>query len=426
MQRTNTLIIGGGQAGLAMSRSLSQLAIENVVLESGRIGERWRSERWDSLRLLTPRWQSRLPGYHYRGLDPDGYMSRLEVIEYLDGYARSIGLPVEEGTTVTGVKRHPWGFRVTTNHGTWLARNVVIATGHSMIPRVPEMASSLDGDFLQLVPSAYRNPDHLPKGGVLIVGAAATGIQLASEIHASGRPVTLAVGEHTRMPRLYRGHDIMWWLDAAGVLQDPSHRHSDGSRAEPSLHLIGTPDHRSIDLGRLQEEGIRLTGRVVGASRQAVQLADDLADSVSVSESRLGRVLERIDRFIDAMGRGASVPAALPMRPISIPNTPSGLDLRQEGIKTIMWATGFARSYPWLHLPVFDGGGEIRHEGGVTSEPGLYAIGLHFLRRRNSTYLDGVGKDAFELAFHIAKRENARKPGWRFVPEDRYAVTRAS
>ena len=424
MPRTNTLIIGGGQAGLAMSRSLSQLAIENVILESGRIGERWRSERWDSLRLLTPRWQSRLPGYHYRGMDPDGYMSRLEVIEYLTGYARSFDLPVKQGITVTEVKRHPWGFRVTTSHGTWLARNVVIATGHSMIARIPKMASSLDGDLVQLVPSAYRNPDHLPKGGVLIVGAAATGIQLAAEIHASGRPVTLAVGDHTRMPRTYRGRDIMWWLETIGLLDEcPVHRlDADAARSEPSLHLVGSPDHRSLDLGTIQKGGIRLTGRAVGADGHSVHFAQDLAESVAVSEARLGRVLEKIDRYVSMFEPGPDTPVAEALPAISVPDTPAEVDLRTEGIKSVIWATGFSRSYPWLHVPVFDETGEIRHRGGVTPEPGVYVLGLHFLRRRNSTFLDGVGRDAEELAKHIAVRVHAREASRVMVSRPLYSV----
>jgi putative flavoprotein involved in K+ transport len=425
MMRVNTLILGGGQAGLAMSRVLSELGIENVILERGRVGERWRSERWDSLRLLTPRWQSRLPGYRYEGMDPNGFMSRLELVDYLENYARSFDAPVIGGTTVTLVKKHPWGFRVLTDRGEWLARNVVIATGQAMSPSVPHISRKLGDDIAQIVPTSYRNPEMLPDGGVLVIGAAATGIQLASEIHASGRPVTLAVGAHSRMPRTYRGRDIMWWLDTIGLLGDPPHRtEGNGRRPEPSLHLIGSPDHRSIDLGRLQEEGIRLTGRAVSASRYRMRFADDLGESVRVSEARLERVLGRIDRYIEAMG--PNVPAPEPIQPIPVPRTPAAMNLRQCGIKTVVWATGYNRSYPWLHLPVFDDRGEIRHHGGITAEPGLYAIGLHFLRRRNSTFVDGVGKDALELALHIAKRESIRKPAWFAAPEERYAVTRAS
>jgi putative flavoprotein involved in K+ transport len=409
MKRTNTLIIGGGQAGLAMSRSLIDLAVDNVVLERGRIGERWRSERWDSLHLLTPRWQSRLPGFRYQGAEPEGYMSRTEVVDYLDAYAGSFDAPVASGTTVSAVKRHPWGFRVITDRGEWLARNVVIATGHSARPRVPRMAGSLDGDLVQMVPTAYRNPDSLPDGGVLVVGAAATGIQLASEIHASGRAVTLAVGAHTRIPRLYRGRDIMWWLDAMGVLTElASHRSDlDAARSEPSLHLVGCPDHHAIDLGVAQKAGIRLAGRAMGVDGGRVMFADDLPESMAVADERLARLLERIDRYIEMTGLQKDAPAAAPLRALPVPRVPSEIDLKAAGIKSVLWATGYSRSYPWLHIPVLDPNGEIRHEGGITPEPGLYVIGLHFMRRRNSTFLDGVGADARDLAEHIGQRMNA-------------------
>jgi len=406
MKRTNTLIIGGGQAGLAMSRSLTDRAIDHVVLERGRVGERWRSERWDSLRLLTPRWQTRLPGHRYEGPDPEGYMSRNEVIEFLDGYARAIDAPVETGVEVTAVERGERGFRVTTDQGSWIAENVVIATGHNDAPRVPDMARSVSPDVHQVVPTEYRNPEQLPRGGVLVVGAAATGIQLASEIQDSGRPVTLAVGTHTRLPRTYRGRDIMWWLDVLGLLTEPASRKSnlDAARKEPSLHLIGCPDHREIDLGAAQAAGVRIVGRALAARGHFAYFADDLAETMGAAQGKLERLLQRIEGYIDETGMGKELPPPVPVAPIPVPKSPTRIDLASDRTRTVLWATGYDRRYPWLKVPVLGRGGEIEHDGGITGIPGLYVLGLNFMRRRNSTFIDGVGADARDLADHIAAR----------------------
>lgn len=406
MRHIDTIIIGGGQAGLAMSRSLVDRGVEHVVLERGGIAERWRSERWDSLRLLTPRWQARLPGWSYDGPDPDGYMGRTEVIDYLVRYADSFRAPVETGVTVTSVARHPIGFRVDTSEGSWTSANVVLATGDCDTPYVPPLADGLSPRVHQVVPSRYKNPAQLPKGGVLVVGASATGIQLASEIHASGRPVTLSVGRHTRLPRTYRGRDILYWLDRMGVFDERSDAVQDleASRSQPSLQLIGTPDRRTIDLRVLMAEGIRLVGSTAGAEGTAATFADDLIETTVAADVKLARMLIRIDRFIASSGLEAEVEAAEPFIPIRAQDAPTSLDLEAEGIRTVLWATGFKREYPWLHIPVLDARGEIRHRGGVTPEPGLYVMGLRFLRRRNSSFIDGQAKDAVELADHILAR----------------------
>src|SRR5512143_1279317 len=254
MRRTEAVVIGGGQAGLAMSHCLAGSGVDHVVLERGRVAERWRSERWESLRLLTPNWQTRLPGFRYQGPDPDGYMRVAEVVGFLERYARSFAAPVEEGTSVLSVAPAGGGYRVVTDRGTWEAPCVVIATGHCDTPLVPAFAPSLAGDVVQLVPSRYRHPGQLPAGGVLVVGASASGVQLADEIHASGRPVTLAVGRHTRLPRVYRGRDILWWLDAMGVFDESADDVYDlkVSRDQPSLQLVGRPDRATLDLPVLQ------------------------------------------------------------------------------------------------------------------------------------------------------------------------------
>lgn len=405
MRRTDVVVIGGGQAGLAMSHCLGQRGIEHVVLERGRVGERWRSERWDSLRLLTPRWQSRLPGWSYRGADPEGFMSRREVIRYLEGYARSFAAPVEQGVTVEAVERAGAGYEVSTDRAIWRAAAVVIATGQSDRPSVPPFAAALSRDLVQVVPAGYRRSSQLPPGGVLVVGASATGIQLAGEIHASGRPVVLAAGRHLRMPRRYRGRDIMWWLDAAGILDETAAevRDPEAARRQPSMQLVGRPDHRSVDLAVLHAAGVRVVGRAVGVDGGRVLLGNDLAASVAAAEARLQRLLGRIDAYARGAGLAAQVRAPDPIPPVRLPAAPASLALRAEGIRTVLWATGYRRSYPWLKLPVLDERGEIRHLGGITSEPGLYVLGLQFLRRRNSSFLDGVGADARDLTDHLAR-----------------------
>ena len=407
MRYTDTVIVGGGQAGLAMSRCLAQRGLEHVVLERGRIAERWRSERWDSLRLLTPNWQSRLPGFRYAGEDADGYMTMPEVVSYLEGYARSFGAPVEEGTTVRTVEPVDGGYRITTDSGIWRAANVVIATGYCDLPFMPEMARRLPADVRQVVPTRYRNPGELPEGGVLVVGASASGIQLADEIHASGRAVTLAVGRHTRMPRRYRGRDILWWLDAMGLFDQGAEDVYDLeiAREQPSLQLVGRPDHATLDLPLLESRGVRLVGRALGTEGSRVFFDDDLVKHTAGADVKLGTLLARIDEYVVQSGLEGEVDAAEPFVPFLWPApAPTAVDLRDEGIRTVVWATGFRRRYPWLKVPVLDARGEIRHESGVTPAPGLYVLGLNFQRRRKSTFIDGVGDDARELADHIASR----------------------
>lgn len=406
MKRTDTIIIGGGQAGLAVSRCLIDEGIDHVVLERGRVAERWRSERWDSLRLLSPRWHTRLPGFSYRGDDPDGFMTMPEVIRYFEAYAKSFDAPVEEETTVLRVERAEGGYRVQTDQGDWTAPNVVIATGHCDVPFVPRVAANLEPDLLQLVPSHYKNPEQLPEGGVLVVGASASGIQLAQEIHQSGRPVTLAVGRHIRMPRRYRGRDISWWLEASGVLAERAEHAFDleSARRQPSLQLVGTADHRTIDLAILQDEGVRLIGRVEGARDSRIRFCDDLQHNIDSAERKLDRVLDRIDAFIDETQMSADVPDRRP--PIVAGDCTTELDVRGAGISTVLWATGFRRRYPWLNVPVLDIRGEIIHDGGVTPAPGVYALGLNFQRTRKSSFIDGVGSDARAITAHIVRRFN--------------------
>jgi putative flavoprotein involved in K+ transport len=410
MRRIDTLVIGGGHAGLAMSRCLHDRGIEHVVLERGRVAERWRSERWDSLRLLTPNWLTRLPGYRYTGPDPDGFMTMPELIDYFEGFARTWAAPIESGTTVVAVEPRESGFRVSTDRGDWHADHVVIATGYSDLPAVPPAAAALSSDIVQVVPTRYRHPGQLPEGGVLVVGASATGLQLADEIHASGRAVTLAVGRHMRLRRRYRGRDVLWWLDAMGIFDETTDDVYDLeiSRRQPSLQLVGRPDHATLDLPMLERAGVRLVGRLAGIERRMAFFEDDLVAHTAAADVRLAQLLARIDQYVVSNGLAHHVDAPEPFEPFCWPRTaPSSVDLHAEGIRSVVWATGFRREYSWLRVPVLDGHREIVHRHGVTPVAGLYVLGLHFQRRRKSAFIDGAGDDARVLADHLVARRAA-------------------
>ena len=404
-QRIDVLIIGAGQAGLAMSRCLLETGIDHVLIERGDVGERWRSERWNSLRLLTPNWMTRLPGYSYAGNDPDGFMRRAEVVRFLETYRSSFDAPVVARTSVLDVSRDGDGYRVTTDRGVWTARGVVVATGACDQPCVPALASDLPHDIEQVVPERYCRPDDLPAGGVLVVGASATGIQLADEIHRSGRPVTIAAGRHVRVPRSYRGRDIMAWLDACGFLDERRSPDADSRQLnrQPSLQLVGHPDRRCLDLPRLAEAGVRVVGHAVGAVGNRVAIAPDLTQECAAAEDRRRKLLTRIDAFIDETGLDAPDDPLVWAQPDKIVSNITRLDLRVAGIRTVVWATGYRRTYPWLRIPVLDVAGEIRNTGGVSPSPGLFVLGLPFMRRRSSTFIDGVGRDAEELSSEVAR-----------------------
>lgn len=393
-----------------MSRCLSDRRVDHVVLERGRVGERWRSERWDSLRMLTPAWQSRLPALRHRVPQPDGYMTKAEVIDLLEAYAASFAAPVQAGTTVREVVQVDGGYRVGTSGGDFFAENVVVATGHCASPYVPGFARRLEG-VQHRTPSDYRRPGDLPPGGVLVVEASASGVQIAEELRAAGREVTIAAGAHTRVPRRYRGRDIMWWLEAIGALADRIELRSDpeAARRLPSMQLVGRAGP-PLDLGTLADDGVRVVGRVLDAEGTRLRIADDLARTTATADDKLSRLLDRIDAFVDLWGlRRVVGPPERPTR-VSLPRGPSNMDLRAERIASVVWATGYRRTYPWLRVPVLDERGEIVHSGGVTPAPGLYVLGMQFLRHRTSSWLDGVGRDAAYLADHIDLRRRRASP----------------
>lgn len=453
---TTVVVIGAGHAGLAMSRCLADRSIDHVVLERGEVANSWRNERWDSLRLLTPNWQSRLPGFGYIGSEPDGFRNMGETISFIERYADVIAAPIQTRTTVTRVRPAENGYEVETDRGIWRSRCVVIATGACNSPRVPAVAEHIPSSIATLSALEYRNPSQLQDGGVLIVGASSTGTQIADEIHRSGRPVSLAVGEHVRVPRMYRGRDITWWMDRCGVFDE---RYDDVDNVDrvrelPSFQLAGTDDRRTLDLNALTDIGIELRGKLAGVNQGKAQFSGSLPNLCALADLKMNRLLDRIDAWIQgegmdavmdgsategarhaaavaaselraslvdtgiANGSSASMRAAgtiptgaVPQPAVAPPHRfaatrvpaspPLMLDLSRAGIRTILWATGFRPDYSWLDVPVLDHKGRISHDGGIAKAPGLYIIGLPFLRRRKSSLIDGAGDDARDLADHM-------------------------
>jgi putative flavoprotein involved in K+ transport len=389
-----------------MSRCLADRSIDHVLLERGEVAHSWRTERWDSLRLLTPNWQSRLPGYRYEGNDPDGYRTLPEVVDFLASYAKAIAAPVRTHTTVNAVRQTETGYLVCTDQGDWRCRTVVLASGACNTIRLPAFANSVPRSIAQLTSQAYRNPDQLADGGVLVVGASSSGTQIAHEIKRSGRHVVLSVGEHIRAPRIYRGKDLEWWMDAAGVLDERYDEIDDIGRARrvPSLQLAGTPDRSTLDLNVLNAMGVKLVGRLAGISEGGkAQFAGSLRNMCALSDLKMARLLDLIDEWARAQCLDSSVDQPSRLPPTRVEDAPPlVIDLTSGEIKTIIWATGYRPDYSWLDVPVLDRKGMIRHDGGVVSAPGLYLMGIQFLRRRKSALIDGAGDDARELSDHLA------------------------
>jgi putative flavoprotein involved in K+ transport len=388
-----------------MSWWLAKRSIDHVVLERGEPANSWRTERWDSLRLLTPNWQSRLPGYGYTGSDPDAFRTMPETIQFIEQYAKAISAPVRIHTSVTSVRRGGDGYEVVTDKGTWRCETVAIATGACNIAQVPAVGSAVPPGIATLTSMQYRNPEQLDQGGVLVVGASASGTQIADELQRSGRSVTLAVGEHVRVPRVYRGKDIQWWMDAAGVLDERYDEIDDIVRARnvPSLQLAGYPDRRTIDLNSLSSIGVKLVGRLAGISDGKAQYSGSLRNVCALADLKMNRLLDTIDEWASANGVSSQVSAPHRFEPTEVEASPPLLaNLTRGAIKTVIWATGFRPDYSWLDLPVLDPKGYIRHDGGVVESPGVYLLGMPFLRRRKSSLIDGVGDDARDLSAHLA------------------------
>ncbi len=409
MRYATTVIIGAGQSGLAMSRHLADRSIDHVLIERGEVANAWRTERWDSLRLLTPNWQSRLPGYAYDGDDPDGYMNMPEVVRFLQTYAQRIDAPIHDNTEVTSVRPAERGYVVDTDQGEWQCDRLVLATGACNVAIVPAIADGLPSTIRSISPINYRNPDALHAGGVMIVGASATGVQLAKEIQASGRQVTLSVGEHVRVPRLYRGRDIKWWMDVTGLMDQRYTAIDDINRARrvPSLQLVGTPERITLDLNALVQDGVDVVGRLQGLRDGVAQFSGALANQCALADLKMNRLLDGIDAWVSDNKLDAEVGAPERFEPTRVDVDPTlSMHLADRNIRTIIWATGYRPDYSWLHLPVLDRKGRIRHNGGVVDMPAnpgsLYVMGLPFMRRRKSSFIDGAGDDAHDLAEHLS------------------------
>ena len=403
--RATTVIVGAGHAGLAASRLLTERSIDHVVLERGEVANSWRRERWDSLRLLTPNFQSRLPGYHYAGPDADGYMTMSEVIAFISRYADLSRAPVRTHTTVTSLQRTDDGYHVATNNGDFRCRSVVIASGACNLPAVPPLRAAVPAPIEHVTPFNYRNPAQLPEGGVLVIGPSATGVQLAAEIHRSGRPVTLSIGEHVRLPRTYRGRDVLWWMESSGVWDQRHDQIDDITRARrlPSPQLVGTPERSTLDLNTLSNMGVELVGRFSAVRDGRALFSGGLRNLFALADLKMERLLDTFDEW----ARGAHSSAiGTPERfePTRVPAASRlQIDLRSNEIRSIVWATGFRPDYSWLHVPVVDEKGYLRHDGGVVDSPGMYVLGLPVLRKRKSSFIHGVEDDARDLIDELAR-----------------------
>lgn len=398
----DVVVVGAGHSGLAMSFELGRRGIAHVVLERGEVANAWRTERWDSLRLLTPNWMSRLPGFCFAGDDPDGYMTVQDVVAFVSTYARRVAAPVLCGHAVRRVEACGDGYRVMTDRGDWHCRALVAATGACNVPFLPAAADGIPSHVRQVTALEYRSPDELDAGGALVVGASATGLQIAEELHASGRPVTVAVGEHVRMPRTYRGRDIQWWMLAAGLLDQRIEEVDDPARARgvPSPQLIGTPERRTLDINALRKQGLEIVGRLAGVRDGKAQFSGSLANVCALADLKMNRLLAAIDERVDAEGVAAGPAERFAATAAGKPRLE--LNLNSGEVRTVLWATGFRPDFSWLALPVFDRKGRLRHAGGVVDAPGLYVLGLPFLRRRKSSFIHGAGDDVRELGAHLA------------------------
>lgn len=396
-RKIDVIIIGAGHAGLAMSARLSRQQVDHVVLEAGDIGQRWRRERWDSLSLLTPNWTLDLPGQAYAGQDPDGYMHKDVLADYLEGYAQQTSAPVKRDTRVHNVRAAGDRYCVTTTQGEWFCRSVVLATGAYAEAVIPKIAESLPTGVAQITARDYRRPEDLPSGKVLVVGGSATGLQFAQELSAAGREVILSTGEHVRMPRQVAERDVYWWLMKSGVFWETTAEVNDLSRARrvPSPQLVGQAG-TDLNLNSLQDQGVEIVGRFAGVCNGTAQFSGNLPHLCKSADLKMQRLLQR---FAQSACKPLSA-ADLEFSPTQLARPRLAAKFDDE-INVVLWATGFKPDYSWLDLDVFDRKGRLQHEGGVVSAPGIYALGLPLMRRRASTFIAGTAGDTEVLAQHL-------------------------
>jgi len=397
----DTLIVGGGQAGLAMSAHLRARGVDHVVLERARIAERWRTERWDSLVSNGPAWHDRFPAMEFADTGPDGFATKGSITRYFEQFAEANALPVRCGVTVESVMRDGDGFAVQTSTGPIRARNVVAATGPFQNPSIPPVVPARPG-LTQMHSTAYRNPAQLDEGAVLVIGAGSSGSQIAEEVLASGRRVTLAVGPHDRPPRRYRGKDFVWWL---GVLGKWEMKRPPAGAEHVTIAVSGANGGRTVDFRRFAADGMALVGMTERCEGDVLHFAPDLAENIAQGDANYLSLLDEADAYIAR--EGLDLPDEPGARrigpdPDCLTHPTRSLDLAAEGITTIIWATGFTQDFGWLKVDAFDAAGKPRHERGVSTEPGVYFLGLPWLSMRGSSFIWGVWVDAEHLAGHIA------------------------
>jgi putative flavoprotein involved in K+ transport len=406
-EQIETVIVGGGQAGLVLSYHLGQLGLEHILLERGRLVERWRSQRWDSLAFQFPNWTLELPGYGYAGNDPDGFAPRDEVVRFLERYAALVKAPVRSGVTVRAIRQKPGSARylVGSDDGVIEAANVVLATGPYQEPAVPSVSASLPHAIVQVHSASYRNPASLPPGAVLVVGSGSSGCQIVEDLLESGLRVYLSVGRHRRLPRRYRGRDVFWWLGAMGVLDQTVDRHPEGKSA-PNPLFTGVRGGHDIDLHRYVANGVVLLGHVRGASESRLALAQDIEDVLARGDEAFVGFKRSVDDFVQRTGNGPPEEPAVQaaVEPPTLPPSPTELDLERAGVTAVIWATGFRFDFGWVVLPVFDEHGQPAQRRGVTRCPGIFFLGLPWMHKLKSSVLCGVGEDAAYLAEQIAAR----------------------
>jgi putative flavoprotein involved in K+ transport len=403
-QHFSVIIIGGGQAGLAMSYHLRQRGIDHVVLEKNRIAHAWRTQRWDAFCLVTPNWQCQLPGFPYSGDDAKGFMLRDEIIGYIEAYAKHISAPIREGVAVTRLSQNlSCGFTLETSAGAMTADAVVLAVSGYHVPNVPRMAERLDRSVTQLHSSQYRNPDQLPSGEILVIGSGQSGCQIAEDLHLAGRKVHLAVGSAPRCPRVYRGRDAVEWLDDLGQYDLPVDQHGlkEKVRKNANHYLTGRDGGRDIDLRKFALEGMSLYGRLEDIQNGKLSFADDLARNLDNADRVYNGICDLIDGHI---ARNAiEAPASPHYEPVWRPTeVPAELDPVNAGVSSVIWTTGFRSDWSWVDLPIFDGMGYPTHRRGVTSMDGVYVLGLPWLHTWGSGRFVGVGRDAAFICEQIA------------------------
>ncbi len=403
IEKVEALVVGGGQAGIAMSEHLSKCNVSHLVVERHRIAERWRSERWDSLVANGPAWHDRFPGLEFEDTDPDAFAPKERVADYFEDYAKMIEAPIRCGVEVTEVRRNEGraGFRVETSDGPMEADAVIAATGPFQRPVIPAILPE-DADVMQLHSNAYRNPDQLPSGAVLVVGAGSSGVQIADELRRAGRQVYLSVGPHDRPPRAYRGRDNVWWL---GVLGKWDAETPGPGTEHVTISVSGARGGHTIDFRQLAEQGMTLVGRTLSFQDGVMRFAPDLEETIVQGDANYLSVLDEADAYIARNGLDLpEEPEARRLGPMpACATTPlHQLDLADAGVTTVLWATGFAVDYGWLKVDAFDAEGKPKHQRGVSVEPGIYFLGLPWLSRRGSSFIWGVWHDAKFLADHIS------------------------